>query len=208
MPCPPRGESIVGQGRDYPARVRAARPSCGPPRRRELRPSESGARGSPTTRGPADALGARRAVVGDDTPAGTHQAPTAALSCSPCERSYCGCSSSCLADEDGGAISSNEWSEECRQVTSITLVHRALPDLPLIRRRKIVLSMPIRIGSGARGAQAWAKMNGVPARAQMGVVNAEEVDKKVRSLLANGNNNGIWLIPYPLSVEAWVRAHG
>jgi hypothetical protein len=51
-------------------------------------------------------------------------------------------------------------------------------------------------------------MNGVPALAQMGIVNPDEVDKKVQRLLADASSAQVWLIPHILSVEAWVRAHG
>jgi hypothetical protein len=48
----------------------------------------------------------------------------------------------------------------------------------------------------------------VAALTQLGVVDGGEIDRMAKQLLANGNNAGLWLIPYVLSVEAWVRAHG
>ena len=88
------------------------------------------------------------------------------------------------------------------------VVRRALPDLPLIRQRKIALSMAYQDRVRREGKRAWSKMNGVSALADMGVVDGVELRRTVQRRLANGNNRGLWLIPYILSVEAWVRAHG
>jgi len=88
------------------------------------------------------------------------------------------------------------------------LVQRALPDLPVIRQRKIALSMAYQERVRREGRQAWEQMNGVPALAAMGVVDPDKVAATVERLLSGPHSNGAWLVPYLLSVEAWVRAHG
>jgi len=87
------------------------------------------------------------------------------------------------------------------------LVQRALPELPTIRQRKTALSAFYREQVRREGHEAWATMKGVPALAGLGVVDPAEVERKVQMLLA-GNSNEVWLVPYILSAEAWVRAHG
>jgi asparagine synthetase B (glutamine-hydrolysing) len=88
------------------------------------------------------------------------------------------------------------------------LVRRALPELPVGRQRKIALSTAYTARVRREAQEGWTKMNGVPALAQMGIVNADEADKKVQRLLADASSAQVWLIPHILSVEAWVRAHG
>jgi asparagine synthetase B (glutamine-hydrolysing) len=88
------------------------------------------------------------------------------------------------------------------------LVGRALPELPVVRQRKIALSTAYTARVRREAQEGWTKMNGVPALAQLGIVDPDKVDKKVRGLLADPRSAHGWLIPHILGFEAWVRAHG
>lgn len=88
------------------------------------------------------------------------------------------------------------------------LVNRALPELPAIRQRKIASSRAYQARVRREGREAWRMMKGVPALAQLGIVDPDGVERTVQRLLADGDSAGVWLIPHLLSIEAWARTHG
>jgi len=88
------------------------------------------------------------------------------------------------------------------------LVHTALPNLPLIKQRKIAVTMAYQDRVRREGRQAWQGMGGVRALADLGIVDARKLADTIDRILARDDDPRVWLLPYVLSVEAWVRAHG
>jgi hypothetical protein len=86
------------------------------------------------------------------------------------------------------------------------LLREVFPGFAIPRQNKGALAPLYRNRVTREAGDAWRTMGGVPALAELGVVDPVRLEARVQQILAGARPpRELWLIPHVLSVEAWVR---